>query len=108
MAGVALQVGDDVRGSLALCLHAVVAGRAAAAHLGVVEVDRRVPGDGRMAAGALVGREVVVGGLGGGAHGGAGAVTGAAILRGALEIGVGVTGLGGQVAVPAEESEVGD
>src|SRR5205823_11032510 len=57
MAGVALQVGDDVRGPLALRLHAVVAGRAAAAHLGVVEVDRRVPGDGRMAAGALVGRE---------------------------------------------------
>src|SRR2546429_7255131 len=41
MAGIALQVGDDVRGPLALCLHAVVAGRAAAAHLGVVEVDRR-------------------------------------------------------------------
>src|SRR6266513_2964240 len=85
MAGVALQVGDDVRGPLALRLHAVVAGRAAAAHLGVVEVDRRVPGDGRMAAGALVGREDVVGGLGGGAHDGADAVTGAAILRGALE-----------------------
>src|SRR5437016_10739063 len=107
MAGVALQVGDDVRGPLALCLHAVVAGRAAAAHLGVVEVDRRVPGDGRMAAGALVGREDVVGGLGGGAHGGADAVTGAAILRGALEYGVGVTGLAGQVAVLADELEAG-
>src|SRR6266513_2086417 len=107
MAGVALQVGDDVRGPLALRLHAVVAGRAAAAHLGVVEVDRRVPGDGRMAAGALVGREDVVGGLGGGAHGGADAVTGAAVLRGALEYGVGVTGLAGQVAVLADELEAG-
>src|SRR6266513_4493425 len=107
MAGVALQVGDDVRGPLALRLHAVVAGRAAAAHLGVVEVDRRVPGDGRMAAGALVGREDVVGGLGGGAHGGADAVTGAAIPRGALEHGVGVTGLAGQVAVLADELEAG-
>jgi len=107
MAGIALQVGDDVRGPLALCLHAVVAGRAAAAHLGVVEVDRRVPGDRRMAAGALVGREDVVGGLGGGAHGGADAVTGAAIPRGALEHGVGVTGLAGQVAVLADELEAG-
>src|SRR5205823_540118 len=76
-------------------------------HLGVVEVDRRVPGDGRMAAGALVGREDVVGGLGGGAHGGADAVTGAAILRGALEYGVDVTGLAGQVAVLADELEAG-
>src|SRR6184192_3086104 len=107
MAGVALQVGDDVRGPLALRLHAVVAGRAAAAHLGVVEVDSRVPGDGRMAAGTLVGREDVVGGLGGGAHGGADAVTGAAILRGALEYGVDVTGLAGQVAVLADELEAG-
>src|SRR5207248_6490731 len=107
MAGVALQVGDDVRGPLALCLHAVVAGRAAAAHLGVVEVDRRVPGDGRVAVLALVGREDVVGGLGGGAHDGADAVTGAAILRGALEYGVGVTGLAGQVAVLTDELEAG-
>src|SRR6267378_8377431 len=105
MAGIALQVGDDVRGSLALCLHAVVAGRAAAAHLGVVEVDRRVPGDGRMTAGALVGREDVIGGLGGSAHGGADAVTGGAILRRALEYGVGVTGLAGQIAVLADELE---
>src|SRR5256886_1396142 len=60
-----------------------------------------------MAAGALVGREDVVGGLGGGAHGGADAVTGAAILRGALEYGVGVTGLAGQVAVLADELEAG-
>src|SRR5256885_6492670 len=69
MAGVALQVGDDVRGPLALRLHAVVAGRAAAAPPGVVEVDRRVPGDGGMAAGAPGGR----GGVGCGAcRGGAG------------------------------------
>src|SRR5438874_5464870 len=60
-----------------------------------------------MAAGALVGREDVVGGLGGGAHGGADAVTGAAILRGALEYGVDVTGLAGQVAVLADELEAG-
>jgi len=45
-AGIALEVGDDVLGSLALCLHTVVAGRAVAAHLGVVKVDRRFPGDG--------------------------------------------------------------
>src|SRR2546429_591997 len=107
MAGVALQVGDDVRGPLALCLHAVVAGRAAAAHLGVVEVDRRVPGDGRMAAGALVGREDVVGGLGGGADDGADAVKGAAILWGALEDGVGVPGLAGQVSVLTDSIEAG-
>src|SRR5437588_12530157 len=107
MAGIALQVGDDVRGPLALCLHAVVAGRAAAAHLGVVEVDRRGPGDGRMAAGALVGREDVVGGLGGGAHGGADAVKGGAISRRDLEYGVGVTGLTWQVAVLADALEAG-
>src|SRR5256885_3222361 len=101
MAGVALQVGDDVRGPLALCLHAVVAGRAAAAHLGMVEVDRRVPGDGRMAAGALVGREGVVGGVGGGAHGGADGGAGAPVLPGAPGYWGGGERIAGQGAVVA-------
>src|ERR1700730_6872465 len=107
MAGIALEIRDDVRRSLALRHHTVVAGLAAAARLGVVEVDRRVPGDGRMAAGAPVGREDVVGGLGRGADGGADAVTGTAVGRGALENGGGVTGLAGQVAVLADELEAG-
>src|SRR2546430_15187531 len=57
MAGIALQVGDDVRGPLALCLHAVVAGAGAAAPPGGGENDPPAPSGGRMGAGALVGRE---------------------------------------------------
>src|SRR5215469_11126258 len=66
VAGVALKIRDDMTRWLALCLLAVVAHRAAAACLGVIEVDRRLPGDWRVARIARVGRHDVVVGLGGG------------------------------------------
>src|SRR3974377_1449604 len=105
VAGIAFEIGLDVGRALALRLYTVVAARAAAARLRVIEVDGRLPPDRRVAAVALVGGEDVVGGLGGGADRGAHAVTGGAQLRGALEDRVGGTGLDRQAAVVAHALE---
>src|SRR4029077_16610730 len=93
MAGVALEIRDDMIRRLAPSLRAVVAHRGAAARLGVIEVDRRLPGDGRVARIALVRRHDVVDRLGAGANLGADAVTRGADLRRALEDGVDVARL---------------
>src|SRR5437899_4170948 len=103
MAGVAFEVGDDVRRPLALRHRPVVTGRAAAARLGVVEVDGRIPGDRGVAGAALIGRENVVGRLRRPAYEAADAMTGATLLRRALEHGVDVAGLAGEVAVLTRE-----
>src|SRR5205823_373490 len=107
MAGVAFEVGDDVRRPLALRHRAVVAGRAAAARLGVVEVDGRIPGDRGVAGPALIGRENVVGRLRRRAYQAADAMAAATGPRRALEHGVDVTGLAGEVAVLTRELEAG-
>src|SRR5207302_8874833 len=107
MAGVAFEVGDDVRRPLALRHRPVVAGRAAAARLGVVEVDGRIPGDRGVAGAALIGRENVAGRLRRPAYQAADALAGATVLRRALEHGVDVTGLGGEVAVLTRELKAG-
>src|SRR5207237_5081029 len=92
---------------LALRHRSVVAGRATAARLGVVEVDRRVPGDRGVTGVALVGREDVVGRFRRRAYQAADAMAGATGLRRALEHGVDVTGLAGEVAVLTRELEAG-
>src|SRR5438105_10014124 len=107
MAGVAFEVGDDVRRPLALRHRPVVTGRAAAARLGVVEVDGRVPGDRGVAGPALIGRENVAGRLRRRAYQAADAMAGATLLRRALEDCVDVAGLAGQVAVLTRELEAG-
>src|SRR5207302_10394826 len=105
MAGVAFEVGDDVRRPLALRHRTVVTGRAAAARLGVVEVDRRVPGDRGVAGPALIGRENVAGRLRRRAYQAADAMAGVTLHRLALEDCVDVTGLDGPVAVLTRELE---
>jgi len=88
-----------VRRSLALGLHVIVTGRAAPESLGVVEVDGWIPGNRCVAAIATVGREDVIGVLGGRADRGSDTVAGAALVRGALEHSVGMARLAGQVAM---------
>ena len=64
MTSIALQVGLDMLRPFALGLYIVVARRAAAARLGVVEVYRRYPRIWRVATIAAIRGENVVGGLG--------------------------------------------
>src|SRR5207248_8026645 len=89
------------------CALPILAGRAVAARLRVIEVDGWIPGNGRVAGPALVGREDVVARLRGGAHDGADAMAGAAVGRRALEYRVDVAGLAGQVPVLTRELEAG-
>ena len=105
MAGVALEVRLDVRRALALRLHVVVTGRAAPERLGVIEVDRWLPRNRGVTAIATVGRENVIGVLGGRADRRSNTVAGAALARGALEHRVGMTRLAGQVAMLTQQLE---
>jgi len=103
MADIALQVRDDVIGTHALGLHIVVAARAAPLHFPVIEIDRRTPGHGRMAASTKVRRENMARRFGRRAHLRAHTMAGRAIVRRAFEDGIDVAGFTGQVAVLSEE-----
>ncbi len=93
MADIALQVRLDVHCSLALRLHAVVAGGAAPAGFGVIEVDSGLPRVGSMAAIATIAGHDVVGRLGRRANRRPDAMAGAALVRSALENCIRVTRL---------------
>jgi hypothetical protein len=107
MAHVAFEVGGDVLRRLALRLDVVVAGRAAPVCLGVVEVDRRNPGHGGVAAVTLLGREDVIRGLRGGPDARAQAVARRTFSWCPLEDGTRVALLALQIAVPAGQLETG-
>ncbi len=105
MAGVALQVRVDVLRTSALRLYVVVTRGTTATGLRVVEVDRGLPRDGRMAAIASIGGEDVIRGLGGCAYRGADTMAGRAFARCPLEYRIGVTRLARQIAVLPQEFE---
>src|SRR3569833_3469592 len=107
MTRIALEVGIDVLRPLALGLHVVVAGGAAAPRLGMIKIHRRVPSYRCMTTVTTLRRQNVGGRLGGSAHGGADPVTGGAVARGSFEYRVGVTQLALQIAMLPDQLEAG-
>ena len=104
MTYVALERGIDMTRPLALRLDTVVAARAAAHDLGVIEIHGRIPRDRCMTGLAAIGREDVGDWFGHRAHAqGADTVAGGTLARCSLEDGVVVAGLAGQIAVLAGE-----
>jgi len=105
VAGVALQVSVNMRRSFALGLHIVVTRRATTPCLRVVKIHRRFPGDRCVAAIASVRGKDVIRRLRCGANRSADSVARGTIMRRALEDGVGVAGLTGEIPVLSEELE---
>ena len=105
MTGIAFQVGVYVLRPFALRLYIVVTGGAAAASFRMVEINRGVPCDGRMAALAALGRQNVIGCLGRGTDSRTDSMAGATIPGSPLENGVCMTGLAGKVPMLAYQLE---
>ena len=99
--------GGDVIERLARCVHAVMAGRAAALDFLVIEVAGRLPRNRGVAGIAAIRAQHVILRLHGGGNARSTAVAGGAIARRAFEDGAHVTGLARDVQVRAQQFEPG-